>query len=302
MPPLVVAGSAHPKLATELAARLGTQVAARIGERFPDGEWRVRLGDDVRGRDVFLVQPLCLPVGDHLLELLLLADACRRSGAARVCALVPYLAYARQDRRGGEGEPLGARVIASLLSEAVDRAVVVDLHSPAVEGGFSISVEQVDPMTALAAHVGPGAGDVVVAPDLGAARRAERFARALGKPVAIVHKTRLTGSEVEARGVVGDVRGLVPILVDDIISTAGTIEAATLALREAGAADGLTVCATHGLFVGPARERLSRLPLRRLIVTDSLPPPERDFPVPLEVVPLAPVLAPLVERMHAELR
>jgi ribose-phosphate pyrophosphokinase len=300
MAPLILPGSAHPALAAQVAAALQLPCAQRVSERFPDGEWRVALDGEQRGRDVFIVQPLGPPVGDHLLELLLLADACRRSGASRVSALVPYLAYARQDRRQAEGHPLGARVVAEMLSRAVDRAVVVDLHSPAVEGGFSIPVEQVEAQGALAAHVGRAAGDVVVAPDLGAAKRAERFARSLGLPVAIIHKSRLSGSDVEARGIIGEVRGLRPILVDDIISTAGTIEAAAQALLEQGCAQEITVCATHGLFVGPARERLSPLPIVRVVVTDSLPPPS-GLPSLVEVVGLGPLLAGLVKRIHAEL-
>ncbi len=303
--PLVLCGSAHPEGGEALARETAdAALVQRTLEAYPDGERRVRLLDDVRGRDVFVMQPLAAPVGDHLLEALLLADAARRAGAARVSALVPYLAYARQDRRQSEGEPLGARVVAEGLSRAFDRVVVVDLHSPAVESGFSIPVEQVDAMPLLAEHVGREAGDVVVAPDLGAAKRAERFARALGLPVALAHKSRLSGSQVEARGLVGEVRGRRPILVDDIISTAGTVAAVARVLLEAGCAEEITVCATHGLFVGPAAERLASLPIRRVVVTDSLPQRPGALPAsaPLEVVRLAPLLGALVGRIHRELR
>ncbi len=300
--PLVLCGSAHPDQGVALARGCeGASLVQRTLEAYPDGERRVRLLDDVRGRDVFVVQTLAVPVGDHLLEALLLADACRRAGAARVSALVPYLAYARQDRRQAPGEPLGARVVAESLSRAFDRVVAVDLHSPAIESGFSVPVEHVDAMELLAAQVGSAAGDVVVAPDLGAAKRAERFARALGLPVALAHKSRLTGTDVETSGLVGDVRGRRPILVDDIISTAGTVAAVARELLDRGCRPEITVCATHGLFVGPAAERLQGLPISRVVVTDSLPQNAKGLPVPLEVVRLGPLLGGRVERIHREL-
>jgi ribose-phosphate pyrophosphokinase len=299
---MLLSGSAHPRLAEALAATLGVHLGACRTGRFPDGEHEVRLREEVRGLDVWLVQPLAPPdAGEHLLELLLLADACRRSGARRVRALVPYLAYARQDRREEAGAPLGARLVADLLEAGgLDGLVTVDLHSPAVEGCFRLPVEHRSAVEALAsalrAHVGPRA--VVVSPDLGGLKRAERFARALGLPVAVVHKRRVSGAAVETHGVVGAVRGCAPILVDDMISTGGTIVAAVEALREAGSADDITVCATHALLVGPARERLARLSLHRLLVTDTLPlasSPE----LPLAVVSVAPLLAEAVRREAA---
>jgi ribose-phosphate pyrophosphokinase len=181
----------------------------------------------------------------------------------------------------------------------VDRLVAVDLHSPAVEGCFNIPVEHLSAMPLLADHLLRTAtpGSVVVSPDLGAVKRAERYAAQLKLPVAVVHKHRMSGSQVQTRGITGEVEDCAPILVDDMISTAGTIEAAVSALLEAGCARDITVVATHALLVGPAIDRLQRLPLRRLLTTDSVPLPER-LPFPVEVVSIAPLLARSIELLR----
>jgi ribose-phosphate pyrophosphokinase len=267
---------------------------------FPDGEHHVEVAEEVRGCDVYLLQPLGPPVDANLMELLLLVDACRRRGAARVTAVVPYLAYARHDRRETGREPLGARLVADLIRvSGVDRLVAVDLHSPAVEGCFNIPVEHLSAMPLLADHLARTAtpGSVVVSPDLGAVKRAERYAGQLKLPVAVVHKYRMSGSQVQARSITGEVKDCAPILVDDMISTAGTIEAAVNALLEAGCARDITVVATHALLVGPAIDRLQRLPIRRLLTTDSVPMPER-LPLPVEVVSIAPLLARSIELLR----
>lgn len=297
-PLCLFSGNAHPALAARIAQTLGQPLSGRVLDRFPDGELRVALNDDVGGRDVFIIQSLSAPVGDHLLELMLLADAAKRSHARSVTGVVPYFAYARQDRREGAGQPLGSAVLARTVGSALDRLVVVDLHSPSVEGAFPVPVEHVAALHLLAEHVRAGdAPKVVVSPDLGAVKRAERFARAIGAPLAFVHKTRTSGKDVQVGGLVGDVRGAAPIIVDDMISTAGTIEATARVLVEHGCEPEITVCATHGLFVGPARERLKNLPIRRIVVTDSLPAPV-DFPVTIESVSIAPTLAETIRRLH----
>jgi ribose-phosphate pyrophosphokinase len=305
-PVVILSGSAHPALAGALARRLGLAggAAALSVERFPDGEIRVEAGG-VRGRAVFLVQTLVAPVGDGLLELLLAADACRRAGAASVSAAIPYLAYARQDRRTREGEPLGARVVADVVSTGgFDRVLVVDLHVPAVEGLFRAPVEQLTAVPLLAEALARTAGGeapapaVLVAPDLGAVKLAHRYAARLGLPVAIVHKTRQTGADVTVESVVGDVRGLRPILVDDMVATAGTVAEAARAVIAAGALPDVTVAATHGLFVGPAGARLRALPINRIVVADTLPR-HAGWPPAVETVPIDSLLADAVERIAA---
>ncbi|ADO72969.1 ribose-phosphate diphosphokinase [Stigmatella aurantiaca] len=300
---VLMSGSSHPALGESIAEMLGVEPGRCVIDRFPDGEHHVEVVEEVRGCDVYLLQPLGPPVDPHLMELLLLVDACRRQGAARVTAVVPYLAYARQDRRETRAEPLGARLLADLIrASGVDRIVVVDLHSPAVEGCFSLPVEHLSAMPLLAENlrhtVTPDS--VIVSPDLGAMKRAERYAALLKLPLAVVHKRRMSGSQVQAHNITGDVKGCAPILVDDMISTAGTIEAAVQALLEAGCAPLVTVVATHSLLVGPSLERLQRLPLRRLLTTDSVPRSE-PLPIPLEVVSVAPLLARSIEMLRAGL-
>jgi ribose-phosphate pyrophosphokinase len=298
---LLISGTAHPPLTAALAGAAGLQQLACPIERFPDGEIDVEVPAAVRGRAVYLCQPLFAAVGEGLLELALLADAARRGGATQVTAVIPYLGYARQDRRERGREALGARVVAELLGASrIDQLVCVDLHSRAVEGCFPWPVEHASGVPALVERLkGLPPNSVVVSPDLGAVKRAEAVARPLGLPVAVVHKQRLSGDTVSARGVVGEVKGRHAIVVDDMISTGGTLEAAVHAVLEAGAQPMVTVVATHGLFVGPAAVRLAALPLSRVVVTDSLPTPKLPG-VPLEVVSIAPALAEVLRRLEGE--
>jgi len=299
----VFSGSAQPRLAAAVAAALEVGLGKRDLERFPDGECRARILDSVRGNDVYLLQPTSPPVEANLVELLLLADACRRAGAARLTGLVPYFGYARQDRRAGGREPVGARLVADCMrAGGLDRVVTVDLHSDALEGFFSMPLEHLTAVPLLAEALRPwavGGGAVVVAPDLGAARLADRYASLLELPVAIVHKTRVSGREVMTRGVTGNVEGRQPLIVDDMISTGGTLEAAARALAAAGSLPVAAVAATHALLVGGAEERLTALGARRVIVTDSVAFPESPD-LPLEVVSIAPLLAKAIRQLHED--
>jgi ribose-phosphate pyrophosphokinase len=296
----VVAGSANPDLGEAIARELQTERAATMVERFPDGECHVRLEAEIRGHDVYVVQPTGPHVDEHLMELLLLADAARRGGAARVTAVVPYLAYARQDRRTEAGESIGTRVVAdSLAAVRIDRVLVVDPHTAALEAMFAVPVECLSGMPVLADALQPLAptNAVVVAPDLGAVKLAERYAAALDLPVVVIRKTRLSATSVRADKVVGTVEGRVPIVVDDMISTGGTLCAAMDSLLQQGCQPSLLVAATHALLVEPAIERLRDLPIERLIVTDTLPP-HRDLPFSCEVTSVAGLLADAIARLH----
>jgi ribose-phosphate pyrophosphokinase len=294
------AGTANPPLAQAVAARLCVGLGDALVRRFADGELHVQLRQSVRGQDVYLLQPTSPPVDEHLLELLFLADASRRAGAARVTAVVPYFGYARHDRRASGREPVGARLVADLLGSAgLARVVAVDLHSAALEGFFSIPLEHLSAASLLSDAARPWTSDrtVVVAPDLGAAKLADRYARLLHAPAAVVHKTRLSGEDVSVHAITGDVRGRSPLLVDDMISTGGTIEAAVKALLAAGCAPDIVVLATHALLVGPAAARLSALPVRRFLATDSVVAAACPA-IPAEIVRLDGLLAEAIRLLH----
>ncbi len=295
----VFAGSSNPSLAKSIAERLAIPLGLRALTRFPDTELRVELKTTVRGRDVYLIQPTGPPVDEHLMDLLLMADACRRAGAAKITAVIPYFGYARQERRVSGRESVGARLVADLIAASgIERVVAVDLHTAALEAVFSIPLEHLSAVPLLAEalrpHLSPKA--VVVAPDLGAVKLARRYARILDLPMAIVHKTRISAEQVEAGGVVGDVQGRSPVIVDDMISTGGTIEAAHQALVAAGCAGDALVASTHGLFTGPALERLTALGIRALFTTDSLA--MRATPLAIHPVGIAPMLAEAIKRLH----
>ena len=296
----IVPGTAHAPLARAIAGTLGADVAAVEMERFPDGEMRPVVSE-LRGDDVYLVQPLAAPAADRLLELLLLIDACRRTGAARITAVVPYFAYARQDRRTRPGEPVGVRVVAEMLAAAgADRLVVIDPHTPTLESLCRIPVESVTAAGVLAGAVAEHhrrpRDPVVVAPDLGAAKLAEHFAARLGGEVAIVRKVRLSAARVQAAQIVGDVGGRTTLVVDDMISTGVTIEVAVRALEAVGVPPPYPVLATHAVLAGNAAQRLAALPIERLIVTDTLP--VEALPAPFEVCTVGVLLADVIARLH----
>lgn len=297
----IIIGSACKELGTKVLERMSQPATATVLECFPDGEFHVELLDPVRGGDVFLLQSTCPPVHDNLQELLLLSDACRRAGAVRITAVVPYFAYARQDRRTGGRQPIGARLMADLLvTSGVARVVAIDLHNAALEAAFSVPMEHLTAVPLLAEAAKPvPSGAVVVAPDLGAVKLAERYAGIWGLPMAVVHKIRLSGSEVKVRRIVGDVANREAIIVDDMISTGATIEAAARAVVEHGATRAQVV-ATHGLFVGEADRKLHSLPLDAVLTTDSVVPPTLSTDLHVRRASLDGLVAEAISRLHAE--
>jgi ribose-phosphate pyrophosphokinase len=294
----LLSGRAHPGLAAAIAADLGIELGNSILENFPDHEIGVKIVDSVEGRHVFLLQPTGPPATDHFLELMLMADACKRGGALRVTAVVPYFGYSRQDRRAQPGEPVGARLIAELMESRIDRLVTVDLHTPAIEGFFRTPVEHLSAIPLLAAELRSGLfpDSVLVAPDLGAAKMARRYSQFLDRSVAYVYKARLSGSQTQVREVVGDVKDRSPVLVDDMISTGATLVAAMDALLDRGCRPQFTLAATHGLLVGDAVQRLASFPLSRLILTDSIA--QSNFgSLPAQVVSLKTILAEAIRKL-----
>ena len=297
----ILSGSANYALAEKVAINLAMTLTPRILERFPDGELHIEIQKSIRGCDVYLIQPTCPPVDEHFFELFLMADACRRAGATHMTAVIPYFGYARQDRRAHGREPVSMRLVADLIAaSAIQRVVVVDFHSRAVESAFSIPVEHVSAVSLLADAVRSAVHKetVVVSPDLGAVKMAERYAKLLNLSVAIIHKSRASGNEVSVQRIVGDVKGREILVVDDMITTGATIEKAIQALLEAGCSStGIKIAASHGLFVGNAATRLGQLPIEGVYVSDSVPKPER-FPLPLQISSLAPLLAETIQRLY----
>lgn len=299
---ILLSGSANGPLAQAVATSLGMRLAACVLDRFPDGELHVEIRESVRGQRVYLMQPTCPPVEAHLFELLLLGDACRRAGATRLTAVIPYFGYARQDRRAVGRDPIAARVVANVMAAGgIDGVVVVDLHSRGTEGLFAMPTEHLSATSLLADAMRPAIpGEaVLVAPDLGAVKLADRYARMLGLPVATIHKSRVSGRDVKVHQLVGDVRGRAPLIVDDLLSTGGTVAAAVRAVLAAGATPDITVVVTHGLFAQPAEEVLRALPIARILTTDSIPP-RADMGLPVQVVALAPLLAEVIGRLDRD--
>jgi len=296
----IFAGSNNASLAEAMAAALGVPLRQRVLERSPDGELHVEIRENVRACDVFLVQPTGPPLDRNIMELFFLADACRRSGANHITAITPYFGYARQDRNSSGQQAVGARLIPDLMRTAgVGRVVAVDLHTTSVESAFGIGLEHLSAFALFRAAIGrPSPDSIVVAPDLGAFRSAERYALALNLPLAIVAKLRVSGEEVIAQSLIGDVRGRKPLIVDDMIITGATVEAALNAVIAAGATADATVVATHGLLVGPAIRRLKNLPITRILLSDSVELPSSSG-LPIEPISLGPLLGQVISSLHA---
>ncbi len=298
----IFAGRANVALATSIAVELGARLGACSVEHFPDGELSVRLDEPVRGRKVFIIQPTSPPVNDHLIELLAFADACRRSSAASVTAVMPYFGYSRADKRHGRREPITASMVAELTQAVgIDHVITIDLHAPQIEGFFHIPVDSLTAAPVMAEALRPGlpAEVAVVSPDAGRVRMATEYARLLGAPVAVLHKERASGVETRVTHLVGDVRDRPCLVIDDMISTGGTIVESVEALMEAGARPGIIVAATHGLLLAGAREKLSRPEIGEIFVTDTVAPPAHDWPR-LRVISIAPLIASAIRRFLAD--
>jgi ribose-phosphate pyrophosphokinase len=298
----IFAGSASPTLAATIARALGLQVGACAVDRYPDGDFAVQLLESVRRKEVFIVQSTSPPVNEHLMELLALADACRRAGASRITAIVPFFGYGRADKRDGKREPIMARVVADLLQVVgISHIVTVDPHSPQIEGFFHAPVDSLSAVPTLCRAVRDRAPDklVVVSPDVGRMNMATRYAEeCLGASLAVLHKQRVSVSETKVTHVVGDVSGRACLNVDDMISTGGTVSESIRALLTAGGRPEIIVAATHGLFVLDARKRLSHPAVREVFVTDTLSQTEKDWPQ-LSVISIAPLIAGAVKRSFA---
>jgi ribose-phosphate pyrophosphokinase len=298
-PLLLFSGNSNKHLSEQIAGYLGVQLGDCEVGRFPDGEVRVKIRADVRGADVFLLQSTCAPVNDHLMELLIMADACRRASAGRITAVVPYFGYSRQDRKDEGRVPISAKLAANLLEAAgIDRLVTIDLHAAQIQGFFDIPVDHLFASKVFIKYVKQlGLGELVIAsPDVGGMKMAWGYVKRLdGAYLAVIEKRRLSGEDVEVGFVIGDIKGKPVILVDDIISTGGSVAKAAALLREKGATK-VYVMATHPVFCGRAVEKLRDAPFAEIIVTDTIPTTaniER-----LRVLSVAELLGEAVHRIH----
>jgi len=301
----LVAGNGNPELSQEIADCLNEPLGEIMLSKFANGEIYCRYGDSIRGCDVFVIQSHSEPINDRIMEQLLMIDAAKRASAKRITAVIPFYAYARQDRKAQGREPISARLVADLFSVAgADRVVTVDLHTGQIQGFFDFPVDHLTAVPLLASHVASlVSGEVtVVSPDAGGGKLAYRYAGLLGElgidaDLAFIDKRRPKGTHniAEAVEVVGDVAGRVCVLVDDMIDTAGTIVSAAELLSARGAAD-VMVAATHGVLAGPAVDRLKNAPLSSVVVTNTLPIPSEKRFDSLQVVSIAPIIA---EALHA---
>src|SRR5437867_4984305 len=297
----LIAGPGNPELCGEIARMLDVPFCKTTVTRFADGEIFVRIDENVRGNDVFIVQPTN-PPAENVMELLLLIDAARRASAARITCVMPYYGYARQDRKDQPRVPIGAKLVANMIMAAgADRVLGVDFHQHQLQGFFDIPVDHLYAMPVFVNHYRRKQlnDPIVVAPDVGSAKMARGFAKRLNASLAIIDKRRPAPNVSEVVNVVGDVEGHDCILVDDMIDTAGTVSEASRALRNLGARD-IYCCATHALLSGPATRRLSDAPIAEVAVTDTVAiPPERCFPT-LHVLSVGELLSKAIRFTHSE--
>jgi len=297
----IFSGSSNPKLASDVCNYLGIPLGGAHIERFPDGEKAVRVEDDVRGRDCFVVQSTCDPVDEHLVELLIFLDCLRRASASRITAVIPYFGYARQDRKDEGRVPITAKLTANLITTAgADRVLAIDLHAHQLQGFFDIPVDHLMGELVLSKYFRDKkiSNLTVVSPDVGNMKIASRYAASLGGELAIVHKRRVSGSKVEAQEIIGDVRGKNVLMCDDIIATAGTICSAAALVKERGA-EKIFVGATHGVLAPPALDRLSQAPIDQVVVTDTIPLNKASKKVGgIRVLSVATMLGEATKRIH----
>lgn len=300
----IFTANANPKVAAEIAQQLGLPLGQSEVVTFSDGEISVSIKESVRGSDVFVVQSLSSPVNDNLMELLIMIDAFKRASAGRITAVIPYLGYARQDRKAKARDPISAKLVADLITVAgADRVLSMDLHCPQIQGFFNIPVDHLLGVPLLAPYFVEKFKDekencMVVSPDLGSVTRARNFAQRFDAPLAIVDKRRQKANVCEVMNIIGDVKDKKVILVDDMIDTAGTLCNAAKAIIEVGGAKEVYACATHGVLSGPAIERIEKSPIKELVILDTIALPEEKKLDKITILPVAPVFAQAIQRIY----
>ncbi len=297
----IFSGRAHPALAQEICAYLGLPLGHLTLYNFSDGEDYCQIDENVRGADVFVVQPTCSPVNDHVMELLILLDAFRRSSASRITAVLPYFGYARQDKKDKPRVPIAAKLMADLLTAAgADRILTMDLHAAQIQGFFNIPVDHLFAAPVILDAIRKLSLDdlVIVSPDVGGMTRARAIAKRLEASLAVIDKRRTGKNETEILNVVGDVNGRDALILDDIVDTAGTLVQAEAALREGGAKR-TYAAAVHGVFSGPALDRIEGSGLETLLVTNTIPVEPALARCPrIRPLSVAPLLGEAIQRIH----
>ena len=292
--------NAHPELANEIAELMGIKVGKSTVNKFSDGEIQVRIWESVRDCDVYIVQPTCAPVNDHLMELLIMIDALKRASAGRINVVVPYYGYARQDRKAKARDPITAKLVANLIQAAgADRLVSMDLHANQIQGYFDIPVDHLLGLPILTKYFKEKNLEdiVVVSPDHGSVTRARNMAQRLDAPIAIVDKRRPEPNKSEIMNIIGDINGKNCILLDDMIDTAGTICNAANALMELGAKS-VYACATHGVLSGPAMERLEKSPIKELVLLNTVPIADEKKIDKMTFISVGPIFSEVITRIY----
>ncbi len=299
----VFSGSAHPKLAAGIADFLGCGLGQARLRRFPDTEVSFQIDENIRGTDVFIIQPTSAPVDQHLMELMIMVDAFRRSSAARITAVLPYYGYARQDRKDKPRVPISAKLVANVLSAAgTNRVLTMDLHKAQIQGFFDIPVDHLFAAPVIIDYLARQDFDklTIVAPDAGGAERARAYAKRLGAELAVIDKRRSDDGTAEVMNVIGEVRGRTCVIADDIIDTAGTIQKGAQALKDSGAGR-VIACAVHGVLSGPAIERIEKSPIETLVITNTIAlTPEKAKCQKIVELSVARLLGQAIRSIHEE--
>ncbi len=299
----VFSGNANPVLAKEICYELGCQLAVANVKQFSDGEVHLQIQENVRGADVFVVQPTCRPVDHHLMEVLLMMDALKRASAERITAVLPYYGYGRQDRKDRPRMPISARLVASLIERAgADRVLALDLHAAQIQGFFDVPVDHLFAAPVMVDYFSElgGEGLTVVSPDPGGVERARAFAKHMGSPLAIIDKRRPDVNVAEVMHIIGDVSGQHCLIVDDLIDTAGTLVKTTEALLKQGARS-VRACATHAVLSGPAVDRIESSEITEVVVTNSIPLcGQADNCNRIKQLSVAPLLAKAIQSIHED--
>ncbi len=298
----VFTGNAHPEIAREICNYLDMPLSGAEVKKFSDGEISVEIGENVRGTDVFVIQPTCTPVNDNLMELVIMVDALRRASARRITAVLPYYGYARQDRKTRPRVPITAKAVAEMLMAVGTRRVLcMDLHAGQIQGFFNIPVDHLYSSPVMLQHIRRNFEDVVmVSPDAGGVERTRAFAKRLNADLAIIDKRRERPNESKAMNVIGNVSGKTAVLLDDMVDTAGTLCGAAARLKEQGAKE-VHACCSHAVLSGPAIERINDSEIRSLVVTNSIPLGEKgDKCDRITVLSVGELLGEAISRIHSE--